>query len=200
MAGVIAGPLIAGVDEAGRGPWAGPVVAAAVILRGTVPAGLNDSKKLSAKRREALFQALHESGCMIGVGQASVAEIDAINILQATYLAMTRAVEALNAEPGHVLVDGNRLPKWRWPATAIVGGDALEPAISAASIIAKVTRDRMMAELDAAHPGYGWARNQGYGTAAHADALQKLGATPHHRASFAPVRAVLQAGREVIRG
>ena len=192
--------LIAGVDEAGRGPWAGPVVAAAVILRGKVPTGLDDSKKLSAKRREALFHALHDSDCLIGVGQASVAEIDQINILQATYLAMTRAVEALGEAPAHVLVDGNRLPKWRWPATAIIGGDGCEPAISAASIIAKVTRDRIMAELDAAHPGYGWATNQGYGVAAHADALNRLGATPHHRASFAPVRAVLQRLREETSG
>lgn len=183
--------MIAGVDEAGRGPWAGPVVAAAVILRGAVPAGLDDSKKLSAKRREALFDALHASDCLIGVGQASVAEIDSINILQATYLAMARAVEALAAPPAHVLVDGNRLPTWRWPATAIVGGDGCEPAISAASIIAKVTRDRIMADLDRRHPGYGWAHNQGYGVAAHAQALQTLGATPHHRASFAPVKSVL---------
>jgi ribonuclease HII len=184
--------IIAGVDEAGRGPWAGPVVAAAVILRGVVPAGLDDSKKLSAKRREALFEALQASDCLIGIGQASVAEIDRINILQATYLAMTRAVEALVEMPGHVLVDGNRLPRWRWPATAIVGGDGSEPAISAASIIAKVTRDRIMAQLDGQHPGYGWASNQGYGVAAHAEALIRLGATPHHRASFKPVRAVLQ--------
>jgi ribonuclease HII len=192
--------LIAGVDEAGRGPWAGPVVAAAVILRGRVPTGLDDSKKLSAKRREALFHVLHDSDCLIGVGQASVVEIDAINILQATYLAMTRAVDALGEAPAHVLVDGNRLPRWRWPATAIVGGDGCEPAISAASIIAKVTRDRIMAELDAAHPGYGWATNQGYGVAAHADALNRLGATPYHRASFAPVRAVLQRLREETSG
>lgn len=183
--------LIAGVDEAGRGPWAGPVMAAAVILAGPVPAGLDDSKKLSAKRREALFAALLDSDCLIGVGQASVAEIDAHNILQATWLAMTRAVEALGVDPGHVLVDGNRLPAWRWPATAIVGGDGKEPAIAAASIIAKVTRDRIMAALAAEHPGYGWAANQGYGTAAHAEALKRLGPTPHHRASFAPVRAAL---------
>ena len=183
---------VAGVNEAGRGPWAGPVVAAAVILRGRVPDGLNDSKKLTARRREALFDALHAGDCLIGVGQASVAEIDRLNILQATYLAMARAVEALAEPPAHVLVDGNRLPRWRWPATAIIGGDGLEPAISAASIIAKVTRDRIMAALDRHHPGYGWAQNQGYGVAAHAQALQSLGATPHHRASFAPVRAVLQ--------
>ncbi len=192
--------IIAGVDEAGRGPWAGPVVAAAVILRGPVPEGLNDSKKLSARRREELFAALMASECVIGIGQASVAEIDSINILQATYLAMNRAVDALAHPPCHVLVDGNRLPKWRWPATAIVGGDALEPAISAASIIAKVTRDRIMAELDAAHAGYGWAANQGYGTPAHAAALNQLGPTPHHRTSFAPVRLVMAGGAQIISG
>lgn len=183
--------LIAGVDEAGRGPWAGPVVAAAVILRGMVPTGLNDSKKLSAKRREALHAALLASDCAIGVGQASVAEIDALNILQANHLAMTRAVAALGEVPDLVLVDGNRLPPWPWPSRAIVGGDGLEPAISAASIIAKVTRDRIMAALDADHPGYGWARNQGYGTAAHARALALLGPTPHHRRSFAPVKRAM---------
>jgi ribonuclease HII len=183
--------LIAGVDEAGRGPWAGPVVAAAVILRTRVPAGLDDSKKLTARRREALFAALQASDCLIGVGQASVAEIDAINILQATYLAMTRAVEALAVAPGEVLVDGNRLPKWRWPSRAIVGGDGSVPAIAAASIIAKVTRDAIMHDLDALHPGYGWASNQGYGTAAHAGGLARLGVTDHHRRSFAPIRALI---------
>jgi ribonuclease HII len=183
--------LIAGVDEAGRGPWAGPVVAAAVILRGAVPDGLDDSKKLSAPRRQRLFAELRASACLIGVGQASVAEIDALNILNATHLAMTRAVEALGVEPAMVLVDGNRLPQWRWPARAIVGGDAKEPAISAASIIAKVTRDAIMADLDAMHPGYGWAANQGYGTPAHAAGLRQLGVTAHHRTSFAPIRALL---------
>ncbi len=183
--------LIAGVDEAGRGPWAGPVVAAAVILRGPLPAGLNDSKKLSAKRREALHAALIASPCLIGVGQASVVEIDELNILQANHLAMARAVAALAEAPDLVLVDGNRLPPWPWPSRAIVGGDASEPAISAASIIAKVTRDRIMAGLDALHPGYGWARNQGYGTADHAAALALLGPSPHHRRSFAPIRRLL---------
>lgn len=183
--------LVAGVDEAGRGPWAGPVVAAAVILRGAVPSGLNDSKKLSAGRREALFAALMASECLIGVGQASVAEIDALNILQANHLAMTRAVAALAQVPDLVLVDGNRLPPWRWPARTIVGGDGLEPAISAASIIAKVTRDRIMAELDARHPGYGWADNQGYGTARHRAGLAKLGLTPHHRRSFQPMKGMI---------
>jgi ribonuclease HII len=183
--------IIAGVDEAGRGPWAGPVIAAAVILRGKVPEGLDDSKRLTADRRDKLFAALHASACLIGVGQASVAEIDTLNILQANHLAMTRAVEALPEEPDHVLVDGNRLPPWRWPATAIVGGDGLEAAIAAASIIAKVTRDRLMVALDAEFPGYGWAANKGYGTALHARGLAELGVTPHHRRSFAPVRARL---------
>jgi ribonuclease HII len=183
--------MIAGVDEAGRGPWAGPVVAAAVILRGAVPPGLNDSKKLSAARREALFAALFASDALIGIGEASVAEIDALNILNATHLAMARAVTALADPPGHVLVDGNRLPRWHWPSTAIIGGDALEPAISAASIIAKVTRDRQMQALHAAYPAYGWASNQGYGTAAHAAALAAQGPSPHHRTSFRPVRLAL---------
>jgi ribonuclease HII len=183
--------LIAGVDEAGRGPWAGPVVAAAVILRGAVPPGLDDSKKLSAKRRDALFEALMHSECVVAVGQASVAEIDALNILQANHLAMARAVEQLDIKPDFVLVDGNRLPPWPWPARAIVGGDGLEPAISAASIVAKVTRDRIMAALDVLHPGYGWADNQGYGTARHRAGLALLGITPHHRRSFAPIRALI---------
>ena len=183
---------VAGVDEAGRGPWAGPVVAAAVVLGASVPAGLDDSKKLSARRRQALFDALCGSDAVIGVGQASVAEIDAVNILEATHLAMARAVDALGLAPELVLVDGNRLPRWAWPSRAIVGGDGREPAIAAASIIAKVTRDALMAQLARQHPAYGWHRNQGYGTAAHAAALAAHGATPHHRRSFAPVRAVLE--------
>lgn len=178
--------MIAGVDEAGRGPLAGPVVAAAVVLREGGIAGLGDSKKLSAARREALF-ALITARCIVGVGQASVAEIDRLNILQATMLAMTRAVAALGVEPDEVLVDGNRLPDWRWRARAIVAGDATEPAISAASIIAKVTRDRMMIEAHAAYPGYGFARHKGYGTAEHLAALAKHGPSPLHRANFAPV-------------
>jgi ribonuclease HII len=186
--------IIAGVDEAGRGPWAGPVVAAAVILRGPVPDGIDDSKRLGADRREQLFAALCDSQCLIGVGEASVAEIDTLNILQANHLAMTRAVEALPVAPDHVLVDGNRLPPWRWPATAIVGGDGKEPAIAAASIIAKVTRDRLMLALDAEWPGYGWAANKGYGTALHARALAALGVSPHHRRSFAPVAKQLAGG------
>lgn len=184
---------VAGVDEAGRGPWAGPVVAAAVVLdRARVPAGLDDSKSLTEAARERLFAAL-QGAAIIGVGQASVAEIDALNILQATMLAMERAVAALGRGIDHVLVDGNRLPKWPWPASAIIGGDGLSTSIAAASIIAKVTRDRMMAAFDAEYPGYGWAANKGYGTAEHARALASLGVCPQHRRSFAPVRARLAA-------
>ena len=186
--------LVAGVDEAGRGPWAGPVVAAAVVLGEVLPS-LDDSKKLSAATRERLFAALQASArderVVIGVGMASVAEIDELNIHWATMLAMERAVDALGCAVDHVLVDGNRLPKWRHNATAIVGGDGLCAAISAASIVAKVTRDRWMAALDADYPGYGGARNKGYGTAAHARGLAELGITVHHRRSFAPVRARL---------
>ena len=178
--------IIAGVDEAGRGPLAGPVVAAAVVLCPQGIVGLDDSKKLTAARREALFAQIREH-CVVGVGIATVAEIDEINILWATMLAMTRAVEALGREVDEVLVDGNRCPDWRWRSRAIVGGDALEPSISAASIIAKVTRDRMMVEADAHYPGYGWSSNKGYGAPVHLEALRRLGPTPLHRRSFAPV-------------
>ncbi len=188
--------MIVGVDEAGRGPWAGPVVAAAVALPdGGLPDGVTDSKALRAARRVVLADAIR--GCAaLGVGQASVAEIDALNIHWATMLAMERAVAALvlamgGVQPGEVLVDGNRLPKWGWRARAIVKGDALVPVIGAASIIAKTVRDGLMAGLDGECPGYGWARNQGYGTAEHAAALRDLGVSVHHRRSFAPVRARL---------
>lgn len=179
--------LIAGVDEAGRGPLAGPVVAAAVILCDGGIAGLDDSKKLTARRRAEL-EALILARCTVGIGVASVEEIDGINILQATMLAMTRAVEALEHEPHSVLVDGNRLPKWRYRAEAVIGGDAIHPCISAASIIAKEYRDRIMVAADRDFPGYGWASNKGYGAAAHLTALSELGPTPLHRQSFAPVR------------
>ncbi|KPF60059.1 ribonuclease HII [alpha proteobacterium AAP81b] len=186
-----AGGLVAGVDEAGRGPWAGPVVAAAVILQlGKCPPGVNDSKQLAEPVRERL----HDDLCaqvIFGIGSASVAEIDALNIHWATMLAMERAVAALGRAVDHVLVDGNRLPRWQHAATAIVEGDARCHSIAAASIIAKVTRDRLMRGLDAECPGYGWARNKGYGTPDHARSLAALGATIHHRRSFAPVRAVL---------
>ncbi len=178
--------MIVGVDEAGRGPLAGPVVAAAVVLCEGGIDGLDDSKKLSAKRR-AVLEAEIKARCQWAVGLADVAEIDSINILQATMLAMTRAVEALGVEPIKVMVDGNRLPKWRYPAVAVVGGDALHPCISAASIIAKEHRDRLMRGYDLAYPGYGWASNKGYGSAQHLQALRELGVTPHHRRSFAPV-------------
>jgi ribonuclease HII len=178
---------VVGVDEAGRGPLAGPVVAAAVVLdRRRVPPGLNDSKKLSAEVREALYARIHRVAG-VGVGVADVEEIDRINIYQATMLAMTRAVEALGIEPVMVLVDGNRCPKWRFPGRAVIAGDALCRSIAAASIVAKVTRDRIMADHHASHPGYGWVSNKGYGTPAHLAALVELGPSPLHRRSFAPV-------------
>lgn len=187
-----AGP-VAGVDEAGRGPLAGPVVAAAVILDAkAVPDGLADSKKLSARRRELLFDLIMASA-HVGIGEAQVEEIDGINILQATMLAMTRAVETLAQRPVHILVDGNRLPRWHWNATSIVKGDDRSLSIAAASIIAKVHRDRIMCQLDDDHPGYGWSRNAGYGTADHLAALRRHGVTPHHRRSFAPVALALSS-------
>jgi len=179
--------MIAGVDEAGRGPLAGPVVAAAVILCDPAIGGLDDSKKLSPKRR-AEFEAWILAHCTVGIGMASVAEIDSINILQATMLAMARAVAALGIAPAHILVDGNRLPRWQWSAQAVIGGDAIHPCISAASIIAKETRDRMMVAAHRDHPHYGWASNKGYGAPAHLAALRQYGPTPLHRRSFAPVR------------
>ncbi|CAN5362334.1 ribonuclease HII [soil metagenome] len=182
---------IAGVDEAGRGPLAGPVVAAAVILCANGIDGVDDSKKLSAKRR-AILEPLILKHCAVGIGIASVEEIDGINILQATMLAMTRAVTALvdtlGIDPTTILVDGNRLPKWRWQAQAVIGGDAIHPCISAASIIAKETRDRIMIAADADYPHYGWASNKGYGSAHHLAALHEHGPCPLHRRSFAPVR------------
>ena len=182
--------MIAGVDEAGRGPLAGPVVAAAVILNDEPIIGLDDSKKLSAKRRAEL-ETLILARCIVGIGEASVEEIDRINILQATLLAMARAVDALGVTPVHILVDGNRLPKWSYNATPVVRGDSIHPCISAASIIAKEHRDRIMIAADATYPGYDWASNKGYGAAAHLAALERLGPTPLHRKSFAPVARAL---------
>lgn len=188
--------LIAGVDEAGRGPLAGPVVAAAVILDDLNPiAGLNDSKKLSAGRREKLFDEIRAKALCCSIAQASVEEIDEINILQATMLAMRRAVEGLRLKPAKVLVDGNRLPVLDVLAEAIVKGDATVPAISAASILAKVTRDRWCAQLDQQYPQYGFAGHKGYGTAEHLAALQAHGACPEHRKTFAPVTQVLGVTR-----
>lgn len=182
--------MIVGVDEAGRGPLAGPVVAAAVVLCEGGIEGLDDSKKLTAKRRCEL-EAQIKAKCLWAVGLCSVEEIDALNILQATMLAMTRAVEALSVEPTLVMVDGNRLPRWSYHAEAIIGGDAIHPCISAASIIAKEHRDRMMVAADAVYPGYGWVSNKGYGAAVHMEALRRLGPTPLHRKSFAPVAQML---------
>lgn len=184
--------LVCGVDEAGRGPLAGPVVAAAVIIdMSNCPQGLNDSKKLDATRREALLAEL-ETCAEIGVGVASVEEIDEINILQATMLAMTRAVANLPRAPHVALIDGNRCPKdLACSSRAVIGGDALALSIAAASIAAKVTRDRMMAELALAHPGYGFEKHMGYSTPEHFDALSRLGASPVHRRSFAPIRKIL---------
>ncbi len=189
--------LIAGVDEVGRGPLAGPVVAAAVILDPNNPIeGLADSKKLTAKRREKLFDEIINKSHAWCIARAEAAEIDDINILQASLLAMSRAVEGLPIQPDHALVDGNKLPKLNCTAEAIVKGDSKVAAISAASIIAKVARDREMAEMDEIYPGYGFARHSGYPTKAHIQALQELGITPIHRRSFAPVRRQLEADND----
>jgi ribonuclease HII len=184
--------LTAGVDEAGRGPLAGPVVAAAVILDLRVPIrGLNDSKVLSERVRERLFDEIHAKALCFCIAQASVEEIDTLNILQATMLAMRRAVEGLRLRPHKVLVDGNRLPTLRITAEAIVRGDATVQSISAASILAKVHRDRLCLELHEQHPEYGFASHKGYSTPEHLAKLREHGACPHHRRSFAPVRESL---------
>ncbi|MDA1098304.1 MAG: ribonuclease HII [Proteobacteria bacterium] len=192
---------VCGIDEAGRGPWAGPVVAAAVILRPDhIPPGLADSKTLSRARREQLFDSLGQVA-VIGVGRAGVEEIDRLNILAATMLAMARAVADLATPPRHALVDGNRAPDLPRRATGnlacgvecLVKGDARCLSIAAASIVAKVTRDREMTALAECFPGYGWERNAGYGTAEHRAALARLGPTEMHRRSFAPIRKLLAA-------
>lgn len=185
--------LVAGVDEAGRGPLAGPVVAAAVILDDKAPVrGLADSKTLTARRRERLFDEIRAKALCCSVAMASVEEIDRLNILQATMLAMQRAVRGLRLKPAKVLVDGNRLPVLEVMAEAIVSGDARVPCISAASILAKVTRDRLLDELHQRHPAYGFDRHKGYGTALHLDALRALGPLPEHRRSFAPVANLIR--------
>ncbi len=181
--------LVAGVDEAGRGPLAGPVLAAAVILDPTRPIdGLDDSKKLTEKKREALFPLIQERALAWSIGRAEVEEIDRLNILHATMLAMRRAVEALPIQPDTALIDGNRCPDLSCAAEAVVGGDRLVPAISAASILAKVARDREMLLLEQRYPGYGFARHKGYPTPLHVQKLEELGVTPAHRRSFGPVR------------
>ncbi len=189
---------VAGVDEAGRGPLAGPVVAAAVILDpACIPAGLDDSKVLSAKRREVLCAALFEVA-QVGFGIATVEEIDEINILRASHLAMCRAIEALPVPPAHVLIDGNLIPRGLLlSAEAIVKGDARSQSIAAASIVAKTRRDAIMVDLAQQHPGYGWERNAGYPSKSHKLALQNLGVTPHHRRSFKPVHNILYQGKIV---
>ncbi len=182
---------VAGVDEVGRGPLAGDVVAAAVIFGDSVPDGVTDSKKLTAPRRERLAVAIKSSARAWCIARASVAEIDSLNILQASLLAMHRAVEGLSLSPELVLVDGNRLPVWNYKARSIIGGDALEVTIGAASILAKVQRDAEMVALDDEYPGYGFARHKGYPTREHLAALASLGVTPWHRKSFAPVKRLL---------
>ncbi len=198
------GGLVAGLDEAGRGPWAGPVVAAAVILGhdrrsrerlalGRLD-GLDDSKRLTPERREVFFAALADCArhgrLRFAIAAASVAEIDRLNILAATHLAMARALAALGVLPDAALVDGNRTPALPCRVETLVGGDGLSLSIAAASVLAKVTRDRLMRRLALRHPDFGWSHNMGYGTEEHREALWRFGATPHHRRSFAPVRAV----------
>jgi ribonuclease HII len=189
------GLIPCGIDEAGRGPWAGPVVAAAVILDPkNIPPGLNDSKKLNAARREALFDPILQTAT-VGVGIVNAAAIDEINILQATYLAMSKAIMALKQQPTLALIDGNRAPKISIRTQTIIGGDAKSLSIAAASIIAKVTRDRMMHDLDRQYPGYGFANHKGYGTAHHMESLQRLGSCPEHRRSFAPIAKLTISGQ-----
>ncbi len=194
--------MTAGVDEAGRGPWAGPVTAAAVILTPDSEArlretGVADSKTLNGAKRERCFDVIMDAGARgelwYAIASADVAEIDSLNILRASLTAMSRAVADLSVPAEHALIDGNRLPALACPAYAIVGGDGSVLSISAASILAKVSRDRVMAGLAETHPGYGWERNAGYGTAEHRSALESLGVTPHHRRSFSPIRKLLEA-------
>jgi len=187
----IAGHLVAGVDEVGRGPLAGDVVAAAVILAESHPDGVTDSKMLTPERREVLAERIRDEAVSWALGRATVAEIDELNILQASLLAMRRAVEALPIQPSLVLVDGNRLPKWPYEARAIVKGDLTEPSIGAASILAKVQRDAEMLALHERYPAYGFDRHKGYPTKAHLAALETAGISPVHRRSFGPVRRLL---------
>lgn len=191
--------IICGIDEAGRGPLAGPVVAAAVILdRKRRINGLNDSKQLTEERRDILAARIKERAISWGVGVATVEEIDTVNIRQANFLAMQRAFAQLSIQPTHVLVDGNDPPPIACKVTCIIGGDALETCISAASILAKTHRDAMMVELCAQYPGYGFSQHKGYGVAAHLEALRRLGPSPAHRRSFRPVREALERSGELI--
>lgn len=192
------GCRVAGVDEVGRGPLAGPVTAAAVVLDPRcIPGGLNDSKKLSAKKRLVLYNQLLKCA-EVSVAHASVAEIDEVNILRASHLAMERAIAGLQRLPEHVLIDGNMIPRGlHLPATALVKGDSRSVSISAASIVAKICRDRVLVDLAQQHPDYGWETNMGYGSKRHMEALQKFGVTPHHRRSFKPVHNMLYQGKIV---
>ena len=190
--------LVCGVDEAGRGPLAGPVIAAAVIFaKKRIPKGLDDSKKLTARVRQTLYERILETAVAFGVGEASVDEIDLVNIRQATHLAMARAVRALSPAAAFALVDGNDAPALPCPCETIISGDGRSVSIAAASIIAKVTRDRLMVALHELHPLYGWATNKGYGTPEHFLALKRHGSTPHHRRSFAPIHNMLCASNPV---
>lgn len=190
--------LIAGVDEVGRGPFAGPVVAAAVILdRDNIPAGIHDSKKVPRAKRETLYEQIIETA-LVGIGEATVEEIDRLNILEASLLAMRRAIDALPYRPDVALIDGNRDPRLDIRSRLIVGGDARCLSIAAASIVAKVTRDRKMCELARQFPHYGWEKNAGYGTAEHLKGLRLHGVTPQHRRSFAPIRKLLSEDQEEV--
>ena len=187
-----AAPFVCGVDEVGRGPLAGPVVAAAVILDASrIPVGLNDSKKLTEKKRDALYVRIYEAAIAVSVAEASVEEIDDINILQASLLAMRRAVAGLTPAAAGALVDGNKDPGFGMPTETLVKGDSRSLSIAAGSIVAKVYRDRMMKKLAEAYPDYGWDKNAGYGVPKHLAALKLVGTTPHHRRSFAPIRNIL---------
>ncbi|TNE75428.1 MAG: ribonuclease HII [Gammaproteobacteria bacterium] len=187
------GHLLAGVDEVGRGPLIGAVVTAAVILDPAHPIeGLADSKKLTEKKRQALYDDIVQKAAAWCIGRCEAAEIDQLNIYQATMLAMQRAVDGLSLTPEYVLVDGNRCPKWRWPSEPVVKGDSRVAEISAASILAKVTRDREMEQLEEKYPGFGLAKHKGYPTPVHLEALRTLGATPEHRRSFRPVQEVIE--------
>jgi len=196
MAG-LTGP-VCGVDEAGRGPLAGPVVAAAVILKpGKIPKGLNDSKQLTPEERESLYPKIMEAAVAVSVGEASVGEIDLVNIRQATHLAMARAVRGLSATAALALVDGNDPPALPCPCETLIGGDGISVSIAAASIVAKVIRDRLMVALHREHPGYSWASNKGYGTPEHYSGLRLHGVTVHHRRSFAPIYNILYGDKAV---
>ena len=183
--------LIAGIDEAGRGPWAGPVVSAAVILnKKNIPDGLNDSKKLSEKKRLSLYSSIYNFHS-VGVGISSIEEIDSMNVLQATFLSMNRAVEDLNPQPEYILVDGNLDPGLNFKTKCIIKGDSISISIAAASVIAKVTRDNLMLKLDKEFPNYNWKKNKGYGTAEHRNALELHGPCKYHRKSFSPINKML---------